>query len=106
MVVVITEEQVAMKEAVFTVKLEAELRDAFLAEAAATHLPASQLVREFMLDFVKRQREAREHDAWFREQVEQSVREADDPGVRRISNDDVRSKWQQQRADLLKRAGS
>ena len=57
------------KEAVFTIKLEAELRDAFMAEAAATHRPASQLVREFMRDFVQHQREAREHDAWFRAKV-------------------------------------
>jgi hypothetical protein len=34
------------KEAVFTIKLEADLRDAFMAEAQATHRPASQIVRE------------------------------------------------------------
>ncbi|HXR35254.1 MAG TPA: hypothetical protein VN754_04865 [Candidatus Binataceae bacterium] len=64
------------KEAVFTVKLEADLRDAFMAEAAATHRPASQLVREFMRDFVQHQREAREHDAWFRAKVQEAL---DDP---------------------------
>jgi predicted transcriptional regulator len=64
------------KEAVFTVKLEAELRDAFKAEAEATHRPASQLVREFMREFVQRQREARKHDAWFRAGVQQAL---DDP---------------------------
>jgi hypothetical protein len=50
------------KEAVFTMKLEAELRDAFMAEAAAAHRPASQVLRELMRDFVRRQREAREQD--------------------------------------------
>jgi hypothetical protein len=64
------------KEAVFTIKLEADLRDAFMAEAAATHRPASQLVREFMRDFVQHQREAREHDAWFRAKVQEAL---DDP---------------------------
>ncbi len=64
------------KEAVFTVKLEADLRDAFMAEAEATHRPASQLVREFMREFVRRQREAREHDTWFRAKVQQAL---DDP---------------------------
>jgi predicted transcriptional regulator len=64
------------KEAVFTIKLEVELRDAFMAEAAATHRPASQLVREFMRAFVELQREAREHDAWFRAQVQEAL---DDP---------------------------
>ena len=64
------------KEAVFTLKFEAELRDAFMAEAEATHRPASQLVREFMRDFVQRQCEAREHDAWFRLKVQEAL---DDP---------------------------
>src|ERR1700758_3071523 len=66
------------KDVVFTVKLEPDLRDEFLAEAEATHRPASQLVREFMREFIERQRTAREHDAWFRTQVEQGMREADD----------------------------
>jgi predicted transcriptional regulator len=61
------------KNAVFTVKLEADLRDAFIAEAEATHRPASQLVREFMREFVRRQREAREHDAWFRAKVQEAL---------------------------------
>ena len=64
------------KEAVFTVKLEIELRDAFAAEAEATHRPASQIVREFMREFVQRQREVREHDAWFRAEVRRAL---DDP---------------------------
>jgi predicted transcriptional regulator len=66
------------KEAVFTVKLESELRDAFLAEAEATHRPASQLVRDFMRDFVKRKVEEREHDTWFQAQVREAL---DTPSV-------------------------
>jgi len=50
------------KEAVFTMKLEVELRDEFMAEAEAARRPASQILRELMRDFVRRQREAREHD--------------------------------------------
>ena len=59
-----------LKEAVFTMKLEPELRDAFMAEAEATHRPASQIVRELMRDFVQRQREAREYDTFLRDKVE------------------------------------
>lgn len=91
------------EETVFTLKLEPELRDQFMAEAAAVHRPASQIVREFMQDFVTRQREAREHDAWFRAEVEQGMREADDPSVRRIPQDEVSSNWRRQRAELAKR---
>ena len=36
------------KEAVFTMKLEPELRDDFMAEAQASHRPASQILRELM----------------------------------------------------------
>jgi predicted transcriptional regulator len=92
------------KEAMFTLKLEPELRDAFMAEAAAADRPASQLVREFMRDFVRRQREDREHDAWFRREVERAVREADDPAVRRIPHEDVAGDWRRQRAELAERA--
>ena len=47
------------KDAVFTMKLEPQLRDAFIAEAEAAHRPVSQIVRDLMRDFVRRQREAR-----------------------------------------------
>jgi predicted transcriptional regulator len=63
------------KEAVFTVKLESDLRDAFVAEAAAMHQPASQLVREFMREFIRKRNEEREHDAWFRAEVEKALKD-------------------------------
>jgi hypothetical protein len=64
------------KEAVFTLKLETELRDAFMAEAETSHRPASQLVREFMREYVRKQREARDYDQWLRAKVQESI---DDP---------------------------
>ena len=76
------------KEAVFTLKLESDLRDEFLAEAASAHRPASQLVREFMRDFIQKQREAREHDLWFRAQIQAAL---DDPRPG-IPNDVVKAK--------------
>jgi hypothetical protein len=60
------------KEAVFTMKLEAELRDEFVAEAQAAHRPASQVVRELMREFVQRQRDARDYGAFLRDKVEVS----------------------------------
>ncbi len=58
------------KDAMFTMKLEAELRDSFM-EAAAFDRPASQIVREFMRDFVEARRRGREHDdQWFRAEAE------------------------------------
>ena len=58
------------KEAVFTMKLEPELRDEFVAAAAAAHRPASQIVRELMRQFVQRQRDAREYDEFLHRKVE------------------------------------
>ena len=57
------------EDAVFTMKLEPELREAFLAEAEACHRPASQVVRELMREFVQRQREAREYEAFLHGKV-------------------------------------
>lgn len=58
------------KEAVFTMKLEPELRAEFMAEAEASHRSASQVLRELMREFVQRQREAREYDEFLRRKVE------------------------------------
>ncbi len=43
--------------------------------------------------------------ALFRGEIEQGMREADDPNVLRVPHEDVRSNWRQQRAELVKRAG-
>jgi hypothetical protein len=58
------------KEAVFTMKLEPELRAEFMAEAEASHRPASQILRELMREFVQRQRQAREYDEFLQGKVE------------------------------------
>lgn len=58
------------KEAVFTMKLEAELRDEFVAEAKAVHRPASQVMRELMREFVQRQQEAREYEQFLTRKVD------------------------------------
>ncbi|MDP1527469.1 MAG: antitoxin of toxin-antitoxin stability system [Rhodocyclaceae bacterium] len=58
------------KEAVFTMKLEPELRAAFMAEAQACDRPASQVLRELMREFVERQRHSREYDQYLRRKVD------------------------------------
>jgi len=58
------------KEAVFTMKLEPELRDAFLAEAEADHRPASQIVRELMRTYIQRRREEREYEEFLHRKVQ------------------------------------
>lgn len=95
-----------MSDSTFTFRLDEELKAAFAETAKAQDRTAAQLLRVLMRDAVRRQQEAREHGAWFRGEVEQGLREADDPAVYRISHEDVRSNWRQQRAELVKRTGS
>ena len=52
-----------MKEAVFTMKLEPELRNAFMAAAESAHRPASQVMRELMREYVQRQQAAQQPGA-------------------------------------------
>jgi predicted transcriptional regulator len=95
------------KDTMFTMKLEAELRDSFMEEAAAFDRPASQIVREFMRDFVEARRRERDHDQWFRAEVEQALREADDPNVELIPHEVVTEKWRRLKAEWAERiAGS
>ena len=60
------------KEAVFTMKLEPELREAFMAEAAEEDRPASQVMRELMRGYIEQRRQAREYDDYLRHKVEAS----------------------------------
>ena len=94
-----------MPETTFTFRVDDDLKTAFAETAKAEDRTAAQLLRVLMRKAVQRQQEAREHDAWFRSEVEQGMREADDPQVHRITHEDVRSNWRQQRAKLVKRAG-
>ncbi len=93
-----------MAQTTFTFRVDDELKSAFAESAEAQDRTAAQLLRVLMRDAVRRQREAREHDAWFRGEVERGIREADDPAVRRIPHEGVRSNWRRQRAELVKRA--
>jgi predicted transcriptional regulator len=93
-----------MAEATFTFRVDDELKSAFSEVAKAQDRTAAQLLRVLMRDAVRRQQERREYDAWFRGEVEQGLREADDPSVPRISNEEVQSSWRQQRTELMARA--
>ena len=91
------------KDAVFTMKLESELRDAFMAEAEASHRPASQILRELMREFVERQRQAREYDAFLRAKVDAA--RAQIASGRVASSADVEARFAARRAALRAKAG-
>ena len=89
------------KKAVFTMKLEPELRTEFMAAAEAAHRPASQVLRELMREFVQRQREAREYDEFLRRKVE-AGRASMRAGLGQ-SNDEVEAEFAARRADVADR---
>ena len=86
------------KEAVFTMKLEPELRAEFMAEAEAAHRPASQVLRELMREFVQHQREAREYDEFLHRKVE-IARSSMRAGLGR-SNEEVEADFATRRASV------
>ncbi len=90
------------KEAVFTMKLEPELRAEFMAEAEAAHRPASQILRDLMREFVQRQREAREYDEFLRSKVE-AGRASMRSSLGR-SNDEVEADFAARRAGAARQA--
>ena len=87
------------KAAVFTMKLEPELRAEFLAAAEASHRPASQVVRELMREFVQRQQD---HSAFLHRKVEMA-RASVNNGLDR-SDEAVEAAFAARRAGVIDRA--
>lgn len=90
------------KVAIFTMKLEAELRAEFMAAAEASHRPASQVVRELMREFVRRQQDQNDHGAFLQGKVE-AARVSVDKGLGR-PNEAVESEFAARRARITDRA--
>ena len=96
------------KQAVFTIEIDDELRDAFLAAASASNTSAAQVVRGLMRDFVETQkaesRQAAEgYEAFLAGKVAQarvSIAEG-----RTRADEDVEREFAARRAALLERAG-
>jgi predicted transcriptional regulator len=89
-----------MPETTFTFRVDQELKEAFTRAARANDRTGSQLLRDFMREYVERA----EHDAWFRAEVEQSLKEADDPNVESIPHEEVVRKWKARSAELIGKA--
>ena len=89
-----------MPDTTFTFRVDYKLKDAFTEAARANDRPGSQLLRDFMRDYVERA----EHDAWFRAEVEQSMKEADDPNAELVPHEEVVRKWEARRGKLLRKA--
>lgn len=93
-----------IKEAVFTLKLEPELRAEFMAAAEASHRPASQILRELMRDFVKRQRQEREYGEFLQSKISDAREQV--RGGEYAGAEEVEARFAARRAQLLAKAGS
>ena len=65
-----------MNEATFTFRVDEGLKDDFTRAAKALDRTGAQLLRDFMREYVQRQEDAGEHDAWFRRQVQVGIESA------------------------------
>jgi predicted transcriptional regulator len=64
------------KEAVFTLKLEPDLRRAFMATARASDRTASQVVRDLMREYINRHQRVDEYAAFLSAKVERARAQA------------------------------
>ena len=90
------------KNAVFNMKLEADLRAAFMAEAEASHRPASQVVRELMRDFIQQQQARRDYHDFLQRKVDTARASAQEGQGR--SNEAVDADFAARRSRLLDQA--
>lgn len=87
-----------MSEATFTFRVDETLKNEFATAAKARDRTSAQLLRDFMREFVRRQQETTEHDAWFRGEVQKTLDKIDRGDGVFIEHDALF-------ADLARRAG-
>lgn len=89
-------------KAVFTMKLEPELRETFMAETAAADRPASQVVRELMRDYIECRRQSREYDEFLRRKVDRARGQI--AAGQHFSQEEVEAEAAARRAKFLRQA--
>jgi predicted transcriptional regulator len=91
-----------MPESTVVVRVDDELKSAFADAAKAADRTASQLLRDYMRDFVRSQADLGDHDTWFRRKVAEGI--ADARAGRVKSGADVEAHFAKRRAATLKKA--
>ncbi len=90
-----------MAESVVVVRVDDELKTAFAQAAKAADRTTSQLLRDFMRDFVRSQEDAAEYETWFRRSVAEGMAQARTGRVQ--AGAEVESHFSGRRAATLKR---
>jgi predicted transcriptional regulator len=86
-----------MSNATFTFRVDENLKKQFATAAKDRDRTAAQLLRDFMRDFVTRQQELAENDAWFRRQVQIGLDAADAGDL--VANEEVETEAAEWRAE-------
>lgn len=89
-----------MSESTVVIRVDDELKIAFASAAKAADRTASQLLRDFMRDFVSRQSQQKEYEQWLQEKVDLS-RKALQEG-REVDNEDVEAYFAERRAKSMR----
>ncbi len=87
------------KQAVFTMKIEPELRAEFMSVAMEEDRPASQILRELMRTYIKQRAQNLEYEEFLRQKVEagrDSMRLKEGR-----SNDEVEAKFSERRMQAI-----
>jgi predicted transcriptional regulator len=90
-----------MGEATFTFRVEDALKTAFSEAAKAHDQTGAQLLRGFMRDYVKRQQDEAEYDAWLRRQVQAGLDSANAGNL--ISAEEVETAFAARRAETRRK---
>lgn len=86
-----------MSEATFTFRVDEALKTEFAMAAKARDRNSAQLLRDFMRDIVQQERDAAEHDTWFRRQVQAGLDSANTGDL--ISSEEVEAEAAAWRAE-------
>ncbi len=90
-----------MPNGVLQIEIDTDVGERLIAESEATGEPVSKLASGLLRDVLEQRGD---YDAWFRRQVEEALRQADDPSVERIPHEVIKEEWWVERAELLARA--
>ncbi len=89
-----------MSHSTIVVRVENELKSAFADAAKAADRTTSQLLRDYMRDYVECQVDAAAHDTWFRRQVAKGLEDARAGRVK--PSDKVEAHFAERRAATLR----
>ncbi|HID9471631.1 TPA: hypothetical protein ACXI1T_004397 [Serratia liquefaciens] len=89
-----------MSESTVVIRVDDELKIAFASAAKAADRTASQLLRDFMRDFVSRQSQQKEYEQWLQEKVDLSRKALQEGRV--VENEDVEAYFAERRAKSMR----